>query len=279
FTRKKLVIDFRDPWARSPWLEEQRQSSAYERFKTRIITRMERFVVRLADRCIFVTPEMCEDFKQFYPQLPQEKFQVFFNGYDPSNLPTQNGSGNGKHHEPITFVHTGVLYRRRDPRPVMYAVKELIDEGTIEPGKAMFRFVGGITSELASVKDLIGELELKNVFEFVPKVPYQESLRIMQNSDILVLLQPVSKLQIPGKFYDYICFGKPILAISEPDGAVDRLVDNEFGISTDYNSKDDIKRGIKSFLDGQYDNSAITNKRQRFDMSISIRQFEKMIDV
>jgi len=279
FTRKKLVIDFRDPWARSPWLEEQRQSSAYERFKTRIIARMERFVVRLADRCIFVTPEMCEDFKQFYPHLPQDKFQVFFNGFDPANLPVQNGNGNGKHHEPITFVHTGVLYRRRDPRPVMHAVKELVDEGTIEPGKVMFRFVGGITAELASVKDLIGELELENVFEFVSKVPYQESLKIMQDSDVLLLLQPVSKLQIPGKFYDYICFGKPILAISEPEGAVDRLVDKEFGIATDYNSKDDIKRGIKSFLNGQYDNSEIKERRQRFDMSVSIRQFEKMIDV
>ena len=41
---KKLIIDFRDPWARSPWHEKIRVASAFERWKHRRIISMEKSV-------------------------------------------------------------------------------------------------------------------------------------------------------------------------------------------------------------------------------------------
>lgn len=277
----RLVIDFRDPWARSPWLTEVRNSSGYERFKTRLLERFEHWVVNTADSIVFVTPEMRDDFVRHYPELPADKFQVFFNGFDPDNVPglapRQAAAGDGTG-GPVTFVHTGTLYRRRDPTPMLRAVHNLLRRGEIDRGELFMHFVGTVTPELAAVKDLVATLDLEGVVRFTPSVPYAESLELMADSDVLILLQPVTHLQIPAKFYDYICFEKPILAVCEPNGAVDNLVRGDFGVSVDYNSVTAQEAAILTMLRHPFDPAIIRANRPRFDMSRAIAEFESVLD-
>ena len=52
---------------------------------------------------------------------------------------------------------------------------------------------------------------------------HHESLRLLAASHVLVVIQPVTTLQIPVKLYEYVGLRRTILALAE-EGAVARLV-------------------------------------------------------
>lgn len=279
----KLVVDFRDPWARSPWHEEQIRKSPAEKRKFERLQRLEKWVVKKADQVVFVTPEMQQDFLKYYTWEPPEKFKLFFNGYDPDNIktPDQNGrqvAETENSDRQLTFVHTGTLYKRRDPTQILKAIRLLLDKKAISPGQIKLQFIGNVTSELKHVPAMVAEMNIGDIVEFVPPVSYAESFEYMQNSDILILLQPYTQLQIPGKFYDYICFEKPILAVGEKDSAVENLVKDRFGIFADYHDVDDIQEAILQCISSGFDTDRIRENRQYFDMSKSVKIFEEIID-
>jgi hypothetical protein len=46
----------------------------------------------------------------------------------------------------------------------------------------------------------------------------------MQTSDGLLLIQPHSTLQVPGKLYEYLQIGRPILAFVPRDSSIERIL-------------------------------------------------------
>ena len=76
----RLVIDYRDPWARSPWHDEERELNGFERWKHNRIIALERWVVRTADVVLLITEQMQRDFRAHYADLPADRFQLFYNG-------------------------------------------------------------------------------------------------------------------------------------------------------------------------------------------------------
>ena len=277
-TGRKLVLDFRDPWARSPWLDEERSASASAKRKARRIQRLERWVVSHADQVVFVTRPMRDDFIAYYQDQPAGKFKLFYNGYDPDNIALPEQSGRKKKSRPFVLVHTGTLYKRRDPTPILEALKKLLDEGKIKPGDVEFRFIGTITEELRHVPALVDEMGLKQIASFLPPVTYKESFQEMSRSDVLTLLQPITRLQIPGKFFDYICFEKPLFAVCEPESAVEVLVKDHFGVVADINRVEDIADKILQCREMQFSPERLREEREKFDMSKSIRIFDDILD-
>jgi glycosyltransferase involved in cell wall biosynthesis len=280
-TRKKLVIDFRDPWARSTWEEEERVDNTYERWKHGRITRMEKWVVSQADEVILVTREMRNDFVRSYPQLPPHKFNYFPNGYDPENVlsltPALNS--NGVKPSKTVFVHAGSLYKFRDPTPILYALKNLLESGAIETDKIVFQFIGVITSHLAHIPALAEKLQINDVVQFLPPVSYQKAMEYMAESHVLILLQPLTKLQLPGKFFDYLCLGKPVLAVAEKDSATERIVKDGYGVFADFNNVKDVEKAILFLYQHPYYNiEFIRENRNVFDMSKSIENFMAILD-
>jgi|GEM_PF-1812412 len=286
-TGKKLVVDFRDPWARSPWHDEERDLNGFEKWKHNRIIGLERWVVKKADEVILITKEMRDDYVAYYSNMPAEKFKLFYNGYDPENLELMapgvsvngNGNGNGKSKdEPVTFLHAGSLYRYRNPMPILKAVKNLLSKGEIDRDKIRFHFIGGITSDQIHIKDWVVDEGIDDIVQFVPPVPYKEAVAHMAKSEVLIILQPVTKLQLPGKFYDYLCMQKPILAVGETGGATNTAVGDRFGKFVDYNRVEEIEEGIRLLYNNpnHYDNS-ISEHRGEFDMSNAIARFDTII--
>ncbi len=281
-TGARLIIDFRDPWSRSPWHDEEREANRFENWKHQKIIAFESWVVKQADQVILITQEMHDDFVRHYSDVPAEKFQLFNNGFDPENLPeNMNGALRlEKNRTRIRFIHAGSLYKHRDPTPILHALKNLLDAEKISRDALEVLFVGGITDHQQHTKALSLEMGLGEVVKFISKVSYQKSLEYMANSDVLILLQPVTKLQLPGKFYDYICWDKPILAIAEEDSATKNIVNDRFGIFANFNDVTDIERGIL-FLCSQpnYLVDKIRENRHFYNMSNAIRRFDKIIEV
>ena len=279
-TGKKLVIDFRDPWARDPWRDEARGDSAYENWKLRRVTQMEKWVVSKADEVILITREMRNDYVRNYPKLPAHKFNYFPNGYDPENVQSSAAfASNGSRPSKVVFIHAGTLYKFRDPTPILYAVKNLLDAGAIERDKVVFQFIGGITSHLKHIPGLAAELQVDDIVQFLPPVSYQKVMEMMAESHALILLQPITKLQLPGKFFDYLCLGKPIFAVAEKNSATESMVKDGYGIFADFNDVKDVEKAILYLYQHPYYNiDFIRENRAAFDMSKSIENFMAILD-
>jgi len=274
-TGKHLVLDFRDPWARSQW--EPLDSSKLERFEKNINIILERWAVKKADKIICNTAELRDDFIDFYKELPNEKFQVFYNGYDPENiLKISNNKPNNS--KKVKFTHTGTLYKRRDPSPLFYAIKKLIDEKRLERDKICIQFIGTISEELRMITRLVRKLELEDVIQFIKPVNYHKSLDYMYQSDVLVVLQPGTRLQIPAKIFDYMCAEKPVLAIGEKNSATERIVQNQFGIFVDYNNLKDIMQGFIALYNNKtIDLNEMKSARDKYNIAKSIQSFHEIL--
>ena len=61
--------------------------------------------------------------------------------------------------------------------------------------------------------------------DFQPvRLPLSEAQQIVCCSDGLLLVQPQSILQVPGKLFEYLQIGRPILAYVPPNSPVERIL-------------------------------------------------------
>lgn len=272
----QLVVDFRDPWVRSVW--KHPNNTLMAKVLHRLVIGLERWVVRTADQVICVTPELCQDFRQAYPVVNQAKFQVFYNGFDPDNVPTGD-SGESQARNRVVFTHAGSLYKKRDPSPIIRAVFDLLRNKRIDRSRLMVQFVGPISQEVRHVVMLVRDLALEDVVFFLAPVGYKKSFEIMRDSDVLILLQPGTRLQVPAKLYDYLCCDKPILAIGEKGSATESIVNGKFGCLVAYEDQDGIAEAIASFYQNpQSYTQSIPRYREYFNFAKSVSRLHAILD-
>jgi glycosyltransferase involved in cell wall biosynthesis len=212
-TRLPWVADFRDPWARAPWREKLPARIQ------RAAARLERRVIRGADAILFATATNRDEYLSTYGAEYASKFHVVPNGCDPAEFTGLTTSPSADH---FVMVHAGSLYGARTPAPLLRAIANGIRSGRIDGSRFRLRLIGSIASDLG-VPPLVAELELQGVVDFVPRKPRQEVIREMAAANCLLLLQPGTTVSIPGKLYEYLALGRPILALAE-EGETSNLV-------------------------------------------------------
>jgi glycosyltransferase involved in cell wall biosynthesis len=221
-TRLPMVIDFRDPWSRGTWRQHQ-----HGLLHARLQPALEKFCVKHAARVILNTPALCDEFRAAYPKQPPEKFVAIPNGFDPDSCPSlQACEENTRRDESDVAVvcHPGTVYGKRDIRPVVAAVQELVHSGQ----RVKFDQIGSIENE-SDVKSYTESLGVEQDVRFHGMLPHGDTLRLMSSADIFLLCQPGTTLQIPGKIFEMLPFGRPIVALTESTGATAEVI-NRFGL-------------------------------------------------
>lgn len=214
--RRPWVADFRDPWSRAPWRGDR------YRFAMTAAARLERLVVRHADRVIFVTAANRDDFAAYYGQAIAAKFDVVPNGCDPDEFDALRDTPRS---DTDTFVmlHAGSLYAGRTPVPLLKAIATAVSRGDVDRDRFRLRFLGANALTGVDLAGICRQLGLEDVVQFLPRVPREQSLRAMMAASSLLLLQPGHTLSVPGKVYEYLATGRPIFAIAE-EGEISELV-------------------------------------------------------
>ncbi len=268
-THRKLVLDFRDPWAISRWDSGNPFRYGLERL-------LERLCIRSADLVFFVTEKMRDEYARLYQNVYSNKFKLFFNGYDPQDFPTPLPVRTEPREGPVRFVHLGTLYKRRNPEPLLKAVKALKDEGKLKPTQVQFLFIGSVVTEVKFIFQRVKDLKVGDFFRFLPPVSFEESIRTMFESDVLLLIQPDTDLQIPAKLFEYIYTRKPILAIAEPNSATHQVLqEGQLGILAPSKDIEAIKNAVLRLLENKVDLNPDSSYIQRFDYRYYIKEFEK----
>jgi glycosyltransferase involved in cell wall biosynthesis len=217
-THLPWVADFRDPWT-EPELEPNPKGLRF-----RLDSALERSVLRSADRLVFTTTRARNDTLRHVGQDLANKSIIIPNGYDeedfrqlPHAIPERF---------PLLITHTGLVDESyRSPLGFLHSLAELITAGEVSRGEVAVQFIGGgHYVESAEFGSLLKNLRLEEVVRSVGRMSYAECLEAQIRSHILLLLQcgDDTRYAIPGKAFEYLRIGRPILAIA-PESASSEL--------------------------------------------------------
>lgn len=210
------VAGFRDPWTGFLTTPDRwALPAALDRA-------MERSVFTEADAVDVAWTGIAADALGKYPQINREKFHHLPNGFDSNDFPTV-GAGE-RTDSRFTVAYTGSMYGLRTPKEFLQAVELLVSEGNVDPARIRLRFIGRFGDE---VHQMFRESSVRESIDVDGYMPHAESIRQLFFADALLLVVDVtsdSEEIVPGKVYEYIGTGRPVIAVAPERGAIADLI-------------------------------------------------------
>ena len=206
------IADFRDPMLQ----DDYPQSAALRRS----FGKVERNAVSAAKFSVFSTPGAVQMYRARYPALA-ERMVLLENGYEEANfasLPQSGPAAPSDELVPVVLLHSGIVYpEERDPAQLFEVLARLERAGTLSPAQLRIRFRASHHEEF-----LHSRAKAHNVahwLDILPPLPHHEALLEMMQADALLVLQARNcNAQIPAKLYEYLRTGRPVMALTDPQG-------------------------------------------------------------
>jgi glycosyltransferase involved in cell wall biosynthesis len=205
-----LVSDFRDEWLSFYLKDFDFQSGDYTRRRAEEI---ERETVAQSDLVVAVTASSLREIRERYPEEPDNKFACVHNGYDPEVFANFTCRRHGQPRMIVT--HVGTAYKTASPRYYLDALDAMPEEFR---SRMETRFIGRISE---SERALLGSR--RSLVTQPGFMPQQQALQQMEETDFL-LLTMTNEISLPGKLFEYLATGKPILAITPRGSEVERIL-------------------------------------------------------
>lgn len=216
------VADFRDPWT----TEKLRYGTTGWRL---IVNRfIERHTLRGANSVIGVTPNWVEDLQRL-ADLPEisDKFYLITNGYDETDFSNQT-LPDLESETKVKLSYIGSMYQ--GGIEILLNALSQIDQSALS--KLRFEIIGYMHP--SDLEKLNHANHLGNISYQPQRISHEKSLLVMRNSHVLLLTLPFE--YYPGKVFEYMRVGRPVLAISEYDPITNLI--NQSGIGCVVNSND-----------------------------------------
>jgi glycosyltransferase involved in cell wall biosynthesis len=202
-TGKPWVADFRDEWTHNP--DDGERSPLLHRASRRL----ERAVAQRATKVVVAADHYTVE------GLPPERKVTITNGVDPDDLPTAVGPQAG---DRFRLASVGALYGDRDAGPVRTALARLAERGALDPSRCEFRQVGNVW--------LYGTLEAGAVeIATTGYVSHTRAFEEMARAAALLLFVPRTSHTLPGKLFEYLATGRPILCVTARDNPAWQIVE------------------------------------------------------
>jgi glycosyltransferase involved in cell wall biosynthesis len=145
------------------------------------------------------------------------------------------------------FTHGGSLYKKRDPRPFLQALSELLRDKAVAEGDLLVRFLGSIDAKF-DMHGWVREYKLDSIVRIEPPVAHDHYLKALSASDVLLLIQPDTDLQVPSKLFEYMAVGKPVLALAHSGAASEAVKEYGRGLVVEPYDVKAIKNAITKLL-------------------------------
>lgn len=210
-----FVADNRDIWARNPY-------KLTAPFYQSLDSSYERQMLASADLVVAVSEGMSDYYRATYPALA-DKVLTVMNGVDAG---IEDCEGHVRDPARLRLVYTGILYgERRDVTPLLRTAQRLGSKVGID-------FYG---SEPEIVAQLAADFPDVAIVDR-GKVPRAEALRAQCAADALIMVvgtAPWEDTLLPGKLFEYIGSGRPIIALANPGSDSGKVIAGyELGIAT-----------------------------------------------
>jgi len=219
--RRPLVLDYRDPWT-TTFAGMPRNEGLAAILANR---RIERRVLRKAAAIVSVMehfPSMLEEGLGL--RGIGERFHWIPNGFDPEDFEGVEASVP----ETFTVTYSGSLYGGRRLGPVVAALEDLIAAGDVRREDVRLQVLGPPTSKVLGE---LGDSALRDRIVAPGRVTHAETLAAQAASAVNLLVDIIydgPNIHVPGKLYEYLRSGRPVLAVSNP-GLTSRLIEEAAG--------------------------------------------------
>jgi glycosyltransferase involved in cell wall biosynthesis len=183
------------------------------------------------------------------------------------------------------LLHLGAIGIERNPVYLFKAIHALHEDGTITADSFTLRLIGNVEEEILRT---IKKENVGNFIEIMKYLPHQEALKQTEQADAMLLLVTQSKKNIrilPGKTFEYLRTGKPILALGPPGGEVDRILSEvNGGRLIAYEGHEQIRSFLGSLFKAwradtiQHESSELIKKYERKNLTADlVKLFEELI--
>lgn len=234
----KWIADFRDPWSEWGFLDTIKVGG----LARRLHKSLERKVLQEADRVTTITPFYVRHFQR----LGDRPVTLLTNGYDADDFEGFTL------HRPDKFVirHMGIVNEKCNPVPFMEAVASLCKTNQELREAIQIDFVGQVNE---TFKAYVQQHPiLKSITSFTAPVPHKEVIKLYEKSAMLLLVLTGYKDAegyMPGKLFEYIATGLPILGVGPEEGdAADLMQEAKVGKMMDASDTS----ALKNFLDQHF---------------------------
>ena len=256
----RWIADFRDPWTDIHYNRALPRTA----FTRRRDEKMEISVLNDADDVTVTAPGTA----RYFERKVSRTYHTIPNGFDPddfaqpeektdSKSESKSGSGSksksGSHADadiqqdtrPLLIRHVGSITETSVPDGLLRVLRQFPENAV------RMEFIGTVHS---GVQKLADELKLHDRVHIRPYVPHKNATMLMQQAGLNVVVvhrSEDSRILIPGKLYDYLNAGKPVLVIGPPDGNTASIVKNcGVGRAFDYDDEAGINEWIRDILNG-----------------------------
>lgn len=233
----KWIADYRDPWTFIDFFEDLKLTkSSLKKHHD-----LESEVMKNADKVVTVSKSWAKELKALY----NRPIELIHNGFDPKDFKGLKSIPSDE----FTITHIGSLNKDRNPTALWAALEE-IKANNLELFNSMrIRIIGTISTEVVESVESHG---LSNIVSIEKYIPHAEVLKALKSSDIsLLLINDTSNKGgiIPGKLYEYLAIGNPIVAIGNKDGDSASIIkDCRAGKVFSYDESLDLKNYLLKIL-------------------------------
>lgn len=258
--RKKLVIDFRDPWTQ--WFDVYREWE--NAFRKKIEYWLEKKIVMNSEGVVSSTLSIHNYLINKYYSTNKNKFTIIYNGFDSNDYLDIKA----KVFEHFTIVYTGkVVNDLYSPENFFKGVHRLFKFHPELSESFKIIFIGEFPRDCEA---LVHKYNLTNVVIIKGLLTHNECLSYQKGADLLLLLLNegvTNRYTISGKLFEYFYVGKPVFAVIPEDSAAGDLIKSTCaGIIVD---PADIK-GISDFLFDYY-------QKYRHNQTFKLIQKDKIL--
>jgi len=208
------VADFRDPWTDIFYFKYLPLTGCVRKMHFR----QELSVLNEASAVIAVSPLVKEDFEAKAPA--QGSIGLITNGYDEEDFAEAESTEDGY----FNVTHTGLFAAYGIPQTLWDVLRQKVGEDPLFASRLRIRLVGKTDGEV------FVSLREYGLMEYVVDCGYRnhlEAVREQKSASLLILplrKDPEYRKVLPGKLFEYLASGRPVLGIGQSDGAMARVM-------------------------------------------------------
>ncbi len=247
-----------------PWVD----IAYYRGFKRSKLTlaydnHLEKKVLKHADAAIFVTNTMKNDYIRKYNFL-SNKSHVLYWGYNEDEF--KNIANKKEDNESEIIVHAGNIFDFQNIPNFWNTVKKEIDCGR----KLKIHFIGSVSP---GIKEAIKKAGLEDHSKYLGFLQYDEMINELGKASFL-LVCATEKRHVPGKLFEYLRAGKPIIAFGDDNEEVKKII-TESNSGEIFNYTDDAENILKNKTKYKTDISII----KKYDRKNICKELSSIIEI